>query len=1312
MVGYGTSLRRSRRHGWEAAYLDYESLKLLLTHIEAVYEEGGHRWGSAARAAAAAGCVSPAHFEFAPDSSSGMLGGGTAGGDEERGRGSRHRDKGGPAAATEGGDYRDEIFLESDPDRAFASGSSEGSDYADDSSSDDGEAKGGSGPGIAGKGVAGGGILPADANFSFSYSNEARDELSQNDLARMQMKLAMREEEKDSSFLLGEPSGYGGYSALGTSGFVDEQGQEVAFSPVAIKGASVGGRDTERNGLLRPTDSGPKRVAGEPYHGISFQNFLGNVHTAAAPMDSSAGGADGFIFHERENGQVFWRQELGAGRKRRKEKGCLPFGTGSHQLSKAEAKKKKRRAKAKRRRRKRARVPAHLRAAHSKARAITERFLGLLKAETEKVSLFAHSRMGELAETIGSLRFPAESGYGESRLDHPLSDGGMHPSASSSSDDGMRGRSFSWSSSSDDGQENKTPVLSRARQGDGSGGSLSAASMSNAHSSAKRRRGSRGKPRSDNPARRKIEQSERLRQQRPMFQRSDQVVGEDFLLLSAVDEADAYTAVGVELMHLLKFICVNTIAVRKICKKHDRLAKNRMLGGYYHKYHKERSQLAEQRKTRRGRRGHSQRSVRDGNVADNQPLLGGVLSGALSGGVSGINKMEKLVGMIDVRIQNLANSGTAQMISSSLALALSEYEVTQDRADALARLNTTPKRRGYASPNESVASNDGGGIESSLCYPFPQPRSFGVSPSRGVKTSLIKRMQSDEGDGSSHESAMSTNSDVSLMRLKYVVTSVYALREAARIKRNKFKDFLSRSAMTYTGPNVAGEGIDGCSRETLDFLVVYNPDSALLLDPPTLHRSLQLDKTRPSMYGIMTASLAVALTDLSSPHSQAVVDEDTVSNAVTLMPRPCDFDPLLGSEFTDTGKWRRTISVVGDYAVQRSTLRLNFTSIFLYSVNYYIISPSARSYALLLGSRPAYSASLIGIASMSSFLSALLHSRILQKNVKIPLRNGPAFFRLPLLLSALCALVGNLLYGRAHWHSSMYMALFGRFLIGFGSAEVLNRQLISKCVPAAGLVTETARLVRASMVGVFVGPLIGTIFSVGESDVVLDGTVVIEASTASAPGYFMAALWLMQIFGLVSFFQEPDKHHPLGVEESVSKENIDVDSPTLSREKQTEDFNSDTSVSDGGACTPEPPIGKSLLYHQSSLDVRNASHTNRDVGSHKKPKRVQDKKSLNRVTENSHQKRSIPAKIRRIRRLVFCNVALPVTISILAFTKFTHEILFSSCSVITRRYFGWYSAMSGVPLIAFGGLILPINYLIESLARSRGERTIMKVRSS
>jgi SPX domain protein involved in polyphosphate accumulation len=39
MVGYGSSLRRSRRPGWEDAYLDYDALRAILEQIESLYEE-------------------------------------------------------------------------------------------------------------------------------------------------------------------------------------------------------------------------------------------------------------------------------------------------------------------------------------------------------------------------------------------------------------------------------------------------------------------------------------------------------------------------------------------------------------------------------------------------------------------------------------------------------------------------------------------------------------------------------------------------------------------------------------------------------------------------------------------------------------------------------------------------------------------------------------------------------------------------------------------------------------------------------------------------------------------------------------------------------------------------------------------------------------------------------------------------------------------------------------------------------------------------------------------------------------------------
>ena len=85
----------------------------------------------------------------------------------------------------------------------------------------------------------------------------------------------------------------------------------------------------------------------------------------------------------------------------------------------------------------------------------------------------------------------------------------------------------------------------------------------------------------------------------------------------------------------------------------------------------------------------------------------------------------------------------------------------------------------------------------------------------------------------------------------------------------------------------------------------------------------------------------------------------------------------------------------------------------------------------------AHSATLIGVASISSIIGALVHSYLLSKDdtaSKLP-SAGPFFFRVPFILSAMSALAGNLIYAGASRHSSLPMAYFGRFLVGFGSAE-------------------------------------------------------------------------------------------------------------------------------------------------------------------------------------------------------------------------------------------------------------------------------------
>lgn len=139
----------------------------------------------------------------------------------------------------------------------------------------------------------------------------------------------------------------------------------------------------------------------------------------------------------------------------------------------------------------------------------------------------------------------------------------------------------------------------------------------------------------------------------------------------------------------------------------------------------------------------------------------------------------------------------------------------------------------------------------------------------------------------------------------------------------------------------------------------------------------------------------------------------------------------------------------------------------------------------------------------------------------------------------------------------MKLALFGRALCGFGSAEVINRQLISACVSVQGMTRASALFVTASAIGMGIGPLIaGEIIEIVERLVpchemtptfiysllsaILDMTAgrdtqddilihlpwspvdsAIALNNVTMPGFLMAFFWGLLLIGLVFLFDEP-----------------------------------------------------------------------------------------------------------------------------------------------------------------------------------------------
>lgn len=441
-------------------------------------------------------------------------------------------------------------------------------------------------------------------------------------------------------------------------------------------------------------------------------------------------------------------------------------------------------------------------------------------------------------------------------------------------------------------------------------------------------------------ARRHLDHFEKLRRERPIFQRSGHIVGEDLLLLSAVDEADGYTAVGVELMHVLRFICVNLIAVRKICRKHDRLLMNRMLGGYYH--HLRVIAAAADRHNQQEVPKISKRMNQGALFKDehlqNAQTLGGLLareSGDIFEAhhpdvIGQMNGNYKLVGLYDQNLQQLANSRTVQVISSCLVLALSEYEVSRSRANALATLNTAG--------SGPEARRDSANRIHQQHYQQQDQMSVLTGFDNSKPAAMDAFDEKDEGmDSDDSGGPPSTESSISLTRLRFTVTSIIAMRQAARRKQNMYATYLSRSMLAFTGRAVLGEGLDGCSRDTLDFLVSHNPDASFLMDPATLNEGLKQGMwSKRAISSVMASSLAIATTPVELPHGvstkKLVKQEKAVMDALNILPKGTF---LKKPQFFKSQLAKKSSASRLENEAFRSVLRINRMSNLLYNVSGY-----------------------------------------------------------------------------------------------------------------------------------------------------------------------------------------------------------------------------------------------------------------------------------------------------------------------------------------------------------------------------------------
>lgn len=223
---------------------------------------------------------------------------------------------------------------------------------------------------------------------------------------------------------------------------------------------------------------------------------------------------------------------------------------------------------------------------------LKQKFLTRLRKEIEKVSLFTLLKQGEIAEAVGSLRFED-------------SDLQIQPTKTFTDVENASVVSFSsFESNHSYGKEEAILLDSPPSYGGEEAALLPRGSLARTLKTPK------PLPKAAYSL------------SRPMF-RGDQLINK------ADTMTDSYTALGVELLHLLRFICVNAMGFRKILKKHDKIT------------------------FRAARHGDGEH---DGSQEEHTRLVNGP----------------------EDNLQHLANSDSIAVIHSSLLAALAELEATQE----------------------------------------------------------------------------------------------------------------------------------------------------------------------------------------------------------------------------------------------------------------------------------------------------------------------------------------------------------------------------------------------------------------------------------------------------------------------------------------------------------------------------------------------------------------------------------------------------------------------------------------------------------
>jgi hypothetical protein len=377
-------------------------------------------------------------------------------------------------------------------------------------------------------------------------------------------------------------------------------------------------------------------------------------------------------------------------------------------------------------------------------------------------------------------------------------------------------------------------------------------------------------------------------------------------------------------------------------------------------------------------------------------------------------------------------------------------------------------------------------------------------------------------------------------------------------------------------------------------------------------------------------------------------------------------------------------------------------------MNYFVVHATTTAYVVATGIPSVYSATVIGAPGLSAILVASFHCFLLSRESATH-RFRTILFRRLFLFSAFMGIVGNVVHALGVDRGSVDMAILGRFLMGFSSAEILHRQMLATCLPSH-VVSEAAQLVRYRVAGVACGLFLG---SVAETIPIRINRLGVRALQSAS--WLMVLFWVIHFVRILFSFKKSGRLTALGNEQREGERVEDTGAAASGT-----DYDSSSSDSDGN--------GKpSRVYSRSSSDTDTNSRDSlkatygaagvtsllpTDTDGATESTQLRQTSSSADHGWRKRGFRQVKTFASRIQKLLAYHIAVPVAFGLLLYVYFSFEVMFTACPIVTDRYFGWSGARAAVMLACLAIIILPVDFMCEMVSRRYEERTVMKVRSN